>query len=209
MKEAEKVLLIVALVFLAHVLFSIFRRYYFLKIQKEMLNPGDDRFERHICSTFTSLVLPPYTVRLLQLQRAELKGDDALEDRVLRDLLNRGLNTQQAAEIGIRGFNFYLLRNDREMCEVFKKRIDELPEHAEMKKYVDRSFNIILLKKDQYLEELLAEREQLSDEMRSGCEFLISRVYENRRDQENAAKYAALCRLHMKQLNMQLLSDEA
>lgn len=205
MNAVQTVGLVVVCLIVCKLLFSIFQKYYFLKLYKAMQELENPWFDKKIRKAFSSFILPPYTVRMLLIERADLLGDTKMEEAMLEELLHRRLNAEQTAEVGIRGFNYYLGKNDQKKCVVFKERIDSLSGHEQMKKYVDRTFDIVMLRKDAYLDELLAERNLLSDEMKSGCEFLISKIYENRHDKMNAEKYACLSRSHM---NMQMLGAE-
>lgn len=204
MTQMQVIAIVVIVVLAGHMAVSLLQRQCFTRLQKALLDTESDRFERMMHSTLTTLFLPPYTTRMLLLQRADLKNDDAAQEQILDDLGHRRLNESQQAEVAMRGFNYYLMKKNRDQCAAYKEKISRLSGHDEMKKYAQRAYDIVLLGKDTHLDELLSEYAVLPEEMKSGCEYLIAQSYANRNDKTNAQRYNALSRQHLRNMTNSL-----
>ena len=94
------------------------------------------------------------------------------------------LTTSQKENYYMKAFNFFIGLKDKKNSKKYLDLINELP-NDRMKAEANRVYNIYILKNDKYLKELLEELENI-----------ISIIYKNKHDLENAKKYEELSKKH-------------
>ena len=92
-------------------------------------------------------------------------------------------------------FNAAIVEQDKKNSKKYLDLINELP-NDRMKAEANRVYNIYILKNDKYLKELLEELENMEDRQKGVNEYLISIIYKNKHDLENAKKYEELSKKH-------------
>ena len=73
-----------------------------------------------------------------------------------------------------------------------------------MKKETNIVYDTYILKGYEYLDEIIAETEDLEDTYKGVNEFMISKMYENKGDSQMAKEYLAKAQEHMKLLDKQI-----
>ena len=103
--------------------------------------------------------------------------------------------TSQKENYYMKAFNFFIGLKDKKNSKKYLDLINELP-NDRMKAEANRVYNIYILKNDKYLKELLEELENMEDRQKGVNEYLISIIYKNKHDLENAKKYEELSKKH-------------
>ena len=167
-----------------------------------LLKRNFDRFDKLISSKKASLLIAPFNLDYLKLNRYMLAQDDKKITECYDGFNDKRLNNAQAREVYLGAFDYFLSRRDRQRCLFYKEKINSLSSKKDnlegVKQIVNDSFDIFIDKKTDMLQRLLKQLEELPENRRGATEAMIAKVYENMGDQKKAEEYRRLSDEHMR-----------
>ena len=152
-------------------------------------------FNQKIDSRSVKLLFPKSSLLDLKFNAAIVEQDKKAAIKYLEELCEMPLTTSQKEYYYMKAFNFFIGLKDKKNSKKYLDLINELP-NDRMKAEANRVYNIYILKNDKYLKELLEELENMEDRQKGVNEYLISIIYKNKHDLENAKKYEELSKKH-------------
>lgn len=152
-------------------------------------------FNQKIDSRSVKLLFPKSSLLDLKFNAAIVEQDKKAAIKYLEELCEMHLTTSQKENYYMKAFNFFIGLKDKKNSKKYLDLINELP-NDRMKAEANRVYNIYILKNDKYLKELLEELENMEDRQKGVNEYLISIIYKNKHDLENAKKYEELSKKH-------------
>ncbi len=145
----------------------------------------------------TKFLYPAAYLDSLRLNEAMIRNDVNEIDRLLEKLNKVKLSEKDKEKIYSQAYNYYLSVKSYKKCGIWHDKIKEL-KNDRLINEVDKSYNIYVEKGYKYLDDMLAELENMEENSRGVNEFLISLMYKNKNDKVNAAKYEKLSKEHLK-----------
>lgn len=124
----------------------------------------------------------------------KLNGYMFLEDheeigRLLEEMLAMRVTKKQRKDLVLKAFNYYVERADQKQAKVLLDEIDTWEEEENQKKESHRIYDIFILKKYSYIEEMEERLKEASGLDKGFLEYLLSLQYENKGDQKKSAQY--------------------
>lgn len=137
----------------------------------------------------------PFDLEYVRLNAGMAQGNRKRIDDQFDLLLRMRLNEQQKSIICLNGFNYYLTENDRKKTSRFYRLVNELKDE-QIKRSVRISYDIFVEKGYRYLDEVLASYATCSAEEKYVHEYLLSEMYRNQGDEEQALHFEQLSKAH-------------
>lgn len=157
-----------------------------------LLEKGDYKtFDSTIDSFTNKYFLPKYNINFMKLTSAVRQDhyDDAkkLTDGFLKATLNK--NETYSAFTMI--FNYFVYRENQEYSSKALEKLRTV-RNDENGNYIDsleQIYRIYIEKSDKDLENLLKQNENVPDEYKYASDYLIAKIYENKKDKKKASQY--------------------
>lgn len=154
-----------------------------------------ESFYKDIDSTKTKLLLPKMSILDMKLNAEIVQQNKNNIDALFDEICSLPLTPSQKEHYYMKAFNYYVSLFDKKHTKKYIHLINELP-NERMKLEANRVYNIYILKNDKDLRSLLVELKDMDDEQKGVNEYLISLIYKNKNDMENAKKYEELSKQH-------------
>lgn len=177
---------------------SIYRHFKKKSIYNELVqllaNGQYDEFFELIDSKQTRSYYPEYNLTYFKLNAYLMKGDNKEAKRIFDDLLSRKLPKKQRTDLVVKAFNFYISEEDARRS---KKMLDEIntwdiEKNAALQKDCNRTYNIVIEKKSNYIDEMLKEAESAEGMDKGRLEYFISLQYGYKGNSEKEDEYLKL-----------------
>lgn len=175
----------------------------YLEIINCIENNDDENFNRIIEDKMTRFLFVPYQIEYIKLNKAIVSAKPKEIDAAFEVFDKRRLNNKQKEDIYMKGFNYYISTENKDKAKKYHDLIQGL-DNEQMKKETNIVYDTYILKGYQYLDEIIAETEDLEDTYKGVNEFMISKMYENKGDSKMAKEYLAKAQEHMKLLDKQI-----
>ncbi len=166
------------------------------KIVMAVESGNHDDFNLILDKKITKFLFPAAYLDSLRLNEAMIRNDVNEIDRLLEKLNKIKLSEKDKEKIYTQAYNYYLSVKSYKKCGIWHDKIMEL-KNDRLINEIDKSYNIYVEKGYKYLDEMLSELEYMEENNRGINEFLISLMYKNKGDKQNAAKYDKLSREHI------------
>ncbi|TGY65235.1 hypothetical protein [Dubosiella muris] len=152
-------------------------------------------FDQKVDALLVKLLFSKQSLLDLRLNAAILQNQKRKALRYLEELERIPMPKSEKDTYMMKGFNYFIGLNDAKNAKKYLTKVD-CSSNEQMKQEAHRVYNIYILKNDHDLPALLEEIEGMEDSQRGVHEFLISRIYKNKNDWENAQKYEHLSKTH-------------
>lgn len=154
-----------------------------------------EEFYQEIDSQQVKFLFPKTSILDMKLNASIMSQDKIQTIKYLEEICSQPLTNSQKEIYFMKAFNFFVGVKDKKNSRRYLEKINLLP-NERLKQEANRVYNIYILKNDKYLDELVEELEEMKDEQKGVNEFLISIIYKNKNDIENAEKYEKLSKKH-------------
>ena len=158
-----------------------------------------DRFDRLIEKRSVQFVFDPFNIDFMKLNAALVKQDPAEIDRRFADFDQCRLNDKQKEAVYYNAFYYYVARSDIAKVRLYGNRLLNLATCSEALKAETQKYYAVMIDHSYAdLDEDLAKLDQLEGEEKAKAEFLISKMFENKGDSQQAKLYLdrSLTHLH-------------
>lgn len=191
-----KILAIIAVVAVVMIAFiSTLKKSMVKKLIHYLEESEFESFYKDIDSTKTKLLLPKMSILDMKLNAEIVQQNKNNIDALFDEICSLPLTPSQKEHYYMKAFNYYVSLSDKKHTKKYIHLINELP-NERMKLEANRVYNIYILKNDKDLRSLLVELKDMDDEQKGVNEYLISLIYKNKNDMENAKKYEELSKQH-------------
>lgn len=191
--------LLLVLLVVVELIFSALRK----GCQRRMVDLLENRdyngFDAYSGKAGVKLLVPAYTAKVMKLNMALQEKDAERIERYFEEIEALKLTDQQRCDIALRGFYHYLPQRDRKKCGEYVAVIQKTAQDEAMKEAVTRFYDVLIEKKDELLPTLLAEMEEQEELNRYTNEYLVSEIYRNRGEEQEAKQYAELSQRHKRE----------
>lgn len=162
-----------------------------------LLEDGDyEAYDGYCGKWVIKAAIPAYTAKVMKLNAAMQKNDHARIKETFQEIEGLNLTSQEKADISLRGFYYFLPKRDGKMCKKYAAGVRESSRDEAMKETVARFYDVLIEKKDGMLDALLAEMEGQTEFERYTNEYLVSEIYRNQGDTQQAQLYSGLSKQH-------------
>ncbi len=199
--STQTLIIIMALAFIASLLFDTYlkkkREDYTSYIVKLVTEGNFEQFDQEINSSKASRLIPPMNMDMLKFNVYIMRGMQKEVEDLFDSFENKRLSNDAKLTIYTRALGYFITTHDQNRCKKCYDIIMDLPNNDSVKKSTEVVYEIMVEKKTDRLNELLEELEKDSSTQKYIDEFLISEIYTNLNDEENAKKYADLAKEHV------------
>lgn len=186
---------IVVMVIIMYTLIGTMKRSTYKKLVTYLQKGEIEQFNNEIDSRKIKLLFPKISILDMKLNASILEQDKLQTISYLEQICSLPLTNSQKEIYYMKAFNFFIGIKDKSNSRRFLEKINLLP-NEQIKLEANRVYNIYIKKNDKDLSALLEELEDMEDEQKGVHEFLISLIYKNKKDFENAEKYEKLSKEH-------------
>ncbi len=199
--STQTLIIIMAIAFIASLLFDTYlkkkREDYTSYIVKLVTEGNFEQFDQEINSSKASRLIPPMNMDMLKFNVYIMRGKQKEVEDLFDSFENKRLSNDAKLTIYTRALGYFITTHDQNRCKKCYDIIMNLPNNDSVKKSTEVVYEIMVEKKTDRLNELLEELEKDSSTQKYIDEFLISEIYTNLNDEENAKKYADLAKEHV------------
>ncbi len=199
--STQTLIIIMAIAFIASLLFDTYlkkkREDYTSYIVKLVTEGNFEQFDQEINSSKASRLIPPMNMDMLKFNVYIMRGMQKEVEDLFDSFEHKRLSNDAKLTIYTRALGYFITTHDQNRCKKCYDIIMDLPNNDSVKKSTEVVYEIMVEKKTDRLNELLEELEKDSSTQKYINEFLISEIYTNLNDEENAKKYADLAKEHV------------
>ncbi len=199
--STQTLIIIMAIAFIASLLFDTYlkkkREDYTSYIVKLVTEGNFEQFDQEIHSSKASRLIPPMNMDMLKFNVYIMRGMQKEVEDLFDSFEHKRLSNDAKLTIYTRALGYFITTHDQNRCKKCYDIIMDLPNNDSVKKSTEVVYEIMVEKKTDRLNELLEELEKDSSTQKYIDEFLISEIYTNLNDEENAKKYADLAKEHV------------
>lgn len=172
------------------------KRYAYHQLITLLENKEYARFDRLIDSKRMKLLFPKLVLLDMKLNASLLRQDKAQSIQWIEEICHLPLTSSQKETYYLKAFNLYVGIEDKKNS---KKYLDLIQKGSNEKMKVEtrRVYNIYIDKNDHDLKDLIKELDDMEEDQKGIHEFLISKIYANKKDPVNARKYEQLSKEHL------------
>ena len=182
--------------------FLLFQRRLIDQVTGALMKQDFKEFDRLMEKKTVKYLIAPFNQDYLKLSRYSLAGDTDKIIECYDQFAQRRLTYAQAKEVYLSAFDYFLGRGDKQRCQLFRDRINDLTSKKEniegIKEIVNDSYDIYLDHKTDMLERLLKQIEELPETHRGAKEAMVAKIYDTLGDKKKAEEYRQLSEEHMK-----------
>lgn len=197
--------IIISLLFV--LIFVKSKRNQFIKLNSLLINRDYKGFELAINSFKTKILFNKGELTTFLINKALMTENEKEMNTLIEDAIKMRLSNNKLIYLLMSTYNYYISkRNEKRSTHL----LELIKEHgnAQIIEEAEIIYSVYILKNDQYLD-LLLERLETRDEVYRGVdEFLISMIYENKKETALAKKYRELSKEHMELLDKSLMNKQ-
>lgn len=146
-------------------------------------------------SKLTRYLFRPFNLEFSDLNKALIQGDIQEIEKSLEKLEKIRMNKRQKETLYTKVFYYYVLKQQKEGATKYYHLIKDL-EKEDIMKDVNIFYDTFIMEGHEYLDELLEALTTIPDDSRADYESIVSKMYENKGDKENARKYKIMAEEH-------------
>lgn len=166
-------------------------------IVKLITDGNFDQFDQEINSSKAKRLIPPANIDILKFNVSIMRGKQNEVEDLFDSFEHKRLSNDAKLTVYTRALGYFITTGDDTRCKKCYDIIMSLPNNDKVKESTQCVYEIMVEKKTNRLNELLQEVEKAPNEQKYINEFLISEIYTNLNDEENASKYAELAKEHL------------
>jgi len=188
--------LIIAFGFILFIGIEIMKRRNFQLLLKYLEQRNYDAFFSLLDTRFMKFAYPLYNQRYMKLNAYLLMENHEETQNLLDTMLSMRTTKKQRTDLVGKAFHYYVRQNDQMHA---KQMLEEIKtwNNAAMTRESQIIYDVFLLKQDQYIEEMEQRLATAKGIKKGFLEFVLSRQYENRGDQNKSLYYRELAQKDM------------
>ena len=173
---------------------AIKKRTMFNRLQTLLSQQKYDEFYGVLDSKLCGLLFPEYNRTYLRLNAYLMQGREEEAEVIFNDLLTRRLPKRQRIDLVIKAFSFFVERKNKKRSRELLNEIESWEDEsaAKLKRECRRSYDILILKRSSYIEEMKRELEAAKGMQRTQLIYYLALQYENKGDKKTSDRYLAL-----------------
>ncbi len=155
----------------------------------------------------TRFTVNGFNLTYMKLNKALMTNDDKTATEIFDFFAKKRMNSKQKESVYLMGYNYFLANEDNERTTFYHDELNKLDKlDKNTLKGINRTYDIVVGKKTEDLDELLKELKKADESQRASIEFLISEIYKNKGDEKNADKYFELSAKHLKEYDEKIIN---
>lgn len=172
------------------------------KVLLQLLNKGEyGEYLTLLNSPFVKLVYPKYNRYYMKLNAYMFMEDHEEIMRLLDEMLQMKTSHKQRVDLVTKAFNYYIECDDKQQATQLMEEI-ETYQDENLKQECRKVYDIFILKKYQYIDEMEEKLKQASGMEKGFLEYLLSLQYENKGDMKKSKQYLERSQKNMLPENM-------
>lgn len=172
---------------------NIIKKKYQDKFVELFQNKKFDELEELLNKKIVKYTFMPFNIEYLRLNIAFVKDDEKAINNQFEVFSKMPMNTKQKEDVYIKYFNYYVMIEDMERAKKAYELVQSL-KNDNIKKNADITYDIFCEKGYKYLDEIKESADNATGEMKGYNSYLVSLMYDNKGDKENAEKYKEIAK---------------
>ncbi len=160
------------------------------RLTQYLVHKEYDKFDELVDSKEAKRVIPSYNLAYFKLNKAIQMNKDQEVDQLMQEIGGIKMSNRQKEELYLRVYNYYVFKHRKQKAVYYLTKIKEEIKDEGLILYCTRLYDIEILKKDDLLNPLLEELEDLSGQQQVWDLTLVSLIYKNQNNEEKAMEYA-------------------
>lgn len=158
------------------------------RLSNYLVTGNFEEFDKYVNSDEAKRLLPAFNLEYLKLNKSIMQNDMESVGKRLAKIERMKLNDAQKETVYSRAFYFYVTEKEEEKAKRYYKLLNEL-KNIKNREMLDRTYDIYIKHGHAYLDDCLEKFENGSTNVKVYLAGLISTMYKNMNDEENAQKY--------------------
>lgn len=200
----KRIIIILITTFLTLVIFWFLRNFYYRKLINLITENKIKEFEKAIDTFYCKVLLSKYVRYFLKLEVSFITNNHQNVLDILPQFENMFLTNKAKNSVFSKAFSYFVSIEDKEKARYYCDYINKNIKNNKVKSEVNRVCDTFVNDGYKYLEEMLMETEKMPEIYRGPNEYVISRMYQNKKDYKMAKEYSDLSKSHIMQLDKQL-----
>lgn len=176
----------------------IFKKMRFQKLLILLQTQQFEQFDKLVNSGSSKYLFPRFNLEYIKLNAYILRADEKKIDESFDTLFSIKMTNPQKQDVYMKAFNYYVGMENKQKTKQLIEVIEAFDNEA-MKKEARTIYDIFILKKGNYIEEMEVQLAEQDDAARGITEYLLSVQYENINNKKKAAEYLKRSKEHLKQ----------
>ncbi|MDH6366501.1 MULTISPECIES: hypothetical protein [unclassified Breznakia] len=192
------IIIAIVVVALSTIIIQVLKRKQFKKMLT-LLQAGDFKsFEELVDAPLSRYLYPQFNLDYLRLNAYVIQNDEKKIEATLQKLLSYKISRKQKEDLYMKTFNYYV---GVEKPGKAKEALDLVKtlDHPAMEAEAQRIYDIFMMKKSNYIDEMLEQYEMQDSTAKGVTAYLLSVQYDNKGEKINAKKYADISKDLMKE----------
>lgn len=190
MDKTELYILIIIAIAIASFIYQIYfskkRNSYYNELTNSLINKDYNKFDKLIKSKEISKFLQPFNICYLKLNKAIISENKVLINSAFDNFDKLNLNDKQKHFLYTKALYYYAAEDKKRATQYYNC----LKNTKNINIYdIDRVYDTLVLNGYKYLDESLNELSTSIESNKSDLMILISNMYANKNDKDNAKKY--------------------
>ena len=187
--DTQTFTIVLVVIFIIFVLFLEFeKRTIFKKLRYYLATNDFDAYYKTINSMLTKYLYPKYNRLYMTLNGYLFQKNYSEAQKLFEEMLSMHVNKKQRKDLVLKAFNYYIERKDKDHAKAMLEEIDTWDADTQ-KEEAHRMYDIFILKKYSYIEEMEEQLKNASDFNKGMLAYLLSAQYENKGDMEKSKEY--------------------
>ena len=187
--------IVIIVIMIAMIVFrAVAKRVIYTKLHNYIAEENYDAFFKLANGGLANVLFPDYNLNYTKLNAYLMQGDVEKVNSTLETMLQYPLSHKQRVDLVVKAFNIYIgegnkARSREMMDEILNWEGDE---YKSLKADCLRSYDIMILKKSNHIDELANLLPKTSGAVRGRLEYFIALQYENANNLEKRDEYLKL-----------------
>jgi len=174
----------------------ILKKFRFKKLLILLQSQQFDQFDELVDKFSTRYLFPRFNLEYLKMNSNILRIDEKKIDESFTTLFSMKMSKAQKEDVYMKAFNYYVGIEDANKTKEIIAVIEEF-DNAAMKKEARTIYDIFILKRSNYIEEMEAALDEQDNDEKGINEYLLSVQYKNKGDKKKSKEYLELSKKHL------------
>ncbi len=184
-------------------IFYMLKKAVIVKLSSLLLEKKYKEFNIFLNSKFVKFFISKIDIINYQLSSSFLRNDVKEIEKTFTEIEKLSIPDSILDKLNMQAFNYYVSIKNENKVSYYLEKINK-SKNNQLKQEANIVYDVYIVKGSKYLDFLL-DRINMQEEIYNGAdEYLISLIYENMNDLENAKKYFDLASKHMQLLDENL-----
>ena len=195
------VIITIATIVVFSLIMYLLKKFRFNKLVILLQSQQFEAFDKLVDKFSTRYLFPRFNLEYMKLNASILRVDEKKIEETFHTLFSIKMSKAQKEDVYMKAFNYYVGVENASKTKEIIEVIEEF-DNAAMKKEARTIYDIFILKRSNYIEEMESALTTQEEEERGINEYLLSIQYKNKGDKKRAKEYLELSKKHLNPENV-------